>query len=169
MAASSGRPARRRAQRTTPEPAEPEAVTRREEILAIAAELFAEQGVSNTTVRDIAKKAGILSGSLYHHFTSKDEMLDEIIQASLDSDIALDAQIENLFLHIGNMLTEAGATFDDVAKITFFVSDIRHREAINEPWLKRFPDAASRPSRHTMGVTGGGPAISCEFSAYIER
>jgi AcrR family transcriptional regulator len=72
-------------------PAEPS--TRREEILAIAAELFAEQGVSNTTVRDIAKKAGILSGSLYHHFTSKDEMLDEIIRASLDSDIALDAQL----------------------------------------------------------------------------
>jgi AcrR family transcriptional regulator len=92
MAASSGRTGRRRAQRTE-EPAEPEGVTRREEILAIAAELFAEQGVSNTTVRDIAKKAGILSGSLYHHFTSKDEMLDEIIQASLDSDIALDAQL----------------------------------------------------------------------------
>jgi 2-iminobutanoate/2-iminopropanoate deaminase len=81
---------------------------------------------------------------------------------------AVDAQIENLFLHIGNMLTEAGASFDDVAKITFFVSDIRYRDAINEPWLKRFPDPASRPSRHTMVVAGGGPAISCEFSAYIE-
>jgi TetR/AcrR family transcriptional regulator, cholesterol catabolism regulator len=84
---------RRRARPTATQPSVPEPVTRREEILAIAAELFAEQGVSNTTVRDIAKKAGILSGSLYHHFTSKDEMLDEIIQASLDSDIALDAQL----------------------------------------------------------------------------
>ncbi len=66
------------------------------------------------------------------------------------------------------MLTEAGGTIDDVAKITFVVTDIKVREAINDPWLKRFPDAASRPSRHTMVVTGGGPAISCEFSAYIE-
>jgi 2-iminobutanoate/2-iminopropanoate deaminase len=80
----------------------------------------------------------------------------------------VEAQIENLFLHIGNMLTEAGGTFDHVAKITFFVTDIKVRDAINEPWLKRFPEPASRPSRHTMLVTGGGPAISCEFSAYIE-
>jgi enamine deaminase RidA (YjgF/YER057c/UK114 family) len=78
------------------------------------------------------------------------------------------AQVENLFLHIANMLAAAGASFDDVAKITFFVNDIKHRDAINEPWAARFPDAASRPSRHTMVVAGGGPAISCEFTAYIE-
>ena len=45
--------------------------TRREELLAIAASLFAERGFKNTTVRDIADAAGILSGSLYHHFDSK--------------------------------------------------------------------------------------------------
>jgi len=81
---------------------------------------------------------------------------------------SVEAQIENLFTHIGNMLTEAGGSFDDVAKITFFVTDIKVREQINDPWLKRFADPASRPARHTMVVTGGGPAISCEFSAYIE-
>ncbi|UMG92355.1 helix-turn-helix domain-containing protein [Nocardioides sp. TF02-7] len=41
--------------------------TRRGELLAIAARLFAEKGFKNTTVRDIADAAGILSGSLYHH------------------------------------------------------------------------------------------------------
>ena len=38
--------------------------TRRDELLAIAARLFAEKGFKNTTVRDIADAAGILSGSL---------------------------------------------------------------------------------------------------------
>ena len=58
--------------------AEPNA-TRRDELLAIAASLFAEKGFRNTTVRDIADAAGILSGSLYHHFDSKESMVDEIL------------------------------------------------------------------------------------------
>ena len=56
------------------------AATRRDELLEIAAELFAEKGFKNTTVRDIADAAGILSGSLYHHFDSKESMVDEILQ-----------------------------------------------------------------------------------------
>ncbi len=52
---------------------------RRAEILAIAAEIFARKGFLNTTVREIADAAGILSGSLYHHFDSKEAILDEIL------------------------------------------------------------------------------------------
>ena len=55
--------------------------TRRDELLEIAAELFAEKGFKNTTVRDIADAAGILSGSLYHHFDSKESMVDELLQS----------------------------------------------------------------------------------------
>ena len=55
--------------------------SRREELLAIAARLFAEKGFRNTTVRDIADAAGILSGSLYHHFDSKESMVDEILSS----------------------------------------------------------------------------------------
>jgi len=54
--------------------------TRRDELLGIAAELFARNGYSKTTVRDIADEAGILSGSLYHHFDSKETMLREILK-----------------------------------------------------------------------------------------
>jgi len=54
---------------------------RREELLRIAARLFAERGYRNTTVRDIADAAGILSGSLYHHFDSKEAMVDEVLSS----------------------------------------------------------------------------------------
>ena len=57
---------------------------RRDELLAIAARLFAEKGFRATTVRDIADAAGILSGSLYHHFDSKESMVDEILQTFQD-------------------------------------------------------------------------------------
>ena len=59
--------------------------TRREELLSIAAELFAERGLRATTVRDIADAAGILSGSLYHHFASKEAIVDEILRGFLDA------------------------------------------------------------------------------------
>lgn len=58
--------------------------TRRDELLQIAAELFATKGFKNTTVRDIADAAGILSGSLYHHFDSKESMVDEILSSFQD-------------------------------------------------------------------------------------
>ena len=64
---------------TTPQPA-----TRRGELLELAAAMFAERGLRATTVRDIADAAGILSGSLYHHFSSKEEMVDEVLRSFLD-------------------------------------------------------------------------------------
>jgi AcrR family transcriptional regulator len=60
---------------------QPDGLSRRSELLAIAARLFAARGYRQTTVRDIADEAGILSGSLYHHFSSKEAMLDEIMRA----------------------------------------------------------------------------------------
>lgn len=56
---------------------------RRDQILAIAAHLIARHGYSATTVRDIADEAGILSGSLYHHFPSKEAILQEILRGFL--------------------------------------------------------------------------------------
>jgi AcrR family transcriptional regulator len=62
---------------------------RRDEILTIAAELFAERGFAATTVREIADAAGILSGSLYHHFDSKESMADELVHEMLDRVLAV--------------------------------------------------------------------------------
>ncbi|GAA0708693.1 TetR family transcriptional regulator KstR2 [Dactylosporangium roseum] len=52
-------------------------------ILGSAAALFASKGVAATTVRQIADEAGLLSGSLYHHFDSKETMVNEIISSYL--------------------------------------------------------------------------------------
>lgn len=57
--------------------------SRRDELLGMAAKLFATRGYPHTTVRDIADEAGILSGSLYHHFDSKEAMLQEILEQFL--------------------------------------------------------------------------------------
>jgi TetR/AcrR family transcriptional regulator, cholesterol catabolism regulator len=56
-------------------------VDRRDRIVAAAARLFAERGIAGTTVRMIGDEVGVLSGSLYHHFDSKEEMVDVIISS----------------------------------------------------------------------------------------
>jgi TetR/AcrR family transcriptional regulator, cholesterol catabolism regulator len=61
-----------------------EHLDRRERILTSAAELFARKGVAAATVREIANEVGILSGSLYHHFESKEAIVDEILSSFLD-------------------------------------------------------------------------------------
>jgi AcrR family transcriptional regulator len=66
--------------RSTPEPHS----ERRDQLLAIAARLIASRGYAATTVRDIADEAGILSGSLYHHFASKEAILEEILRSFMD-------------------------------------------------------------------------------------
>lgn len=83
----------------------------------------------------------------------------------------LEQQIDNLFTHMGQMLDEAGATWDDMVKITFFVADAAaSRKALNGPWVERFPDPASRPARHNLQIPMSGPAqISCVFTAYVDR
>ncbi|MFD4370320.1 TetR/AcrR family transcriptional regulator [Streptomyces sp. NPDC058486] len=57
---------------------------RRRELLDTAAEVFAAQGYDATTVRQIADAVGLLAGSLYYHFDSKESMLDEILAGFLD-------------------------------------------------------------------------------------
>lgn len=59
-------------------------ISRRDIILREAAALFAARGVAATTVRQIADEAGVLSGSLYHYFQSKEAIAEEIVIGYLD-------------------------------------------------------------------------------------
>lgn len=58
---------------------------RRKELVAIAARLFYEQGYERTTVRMLADAMGIKSGSLFHHFNDKQEILCAVIQDGMES------------------------------------------------------------------------------------
>jgi AcrR family transcriptional regulator len=58
---------------------------RRQELLEIAGDVFARKGFRNATVRDIAVDAKILSGSLYHHFDSKESMLEGLLRPWMES------------------------------------------------------------------------------------
>lgn len=48
---------------------------RRQELMAAAAHLFNQRGYDATSMRDIAREAGMLAGSMYYHFSSKDDLI----------------------------------------------------------------------------------------------
>jgi TetR/AcrR family transcriptional regulator, cholesterol catabolism regulator len=62
--------------------------SRRADVVRLAGELFAKKGYRATTVREIADAAGILSGSLYHHFDSKESIGDEILSSFINEVLA---------------------------------------------------------------------------------
>ena len=60
---------------------------RKQELLKIAYRLFLSKGYENTSVDDIIDEAGIAKGTYYYYFESKEQMLEEVIDMMLESEI----------------------------------------------------------------------------------
>ncbi|MDI1246607.1 MAG: TetR/AcrR family transcriptional regulator [Rhodoferax sp.] len=61
----------------------PRSDNRIQELLDAAAHLFSKHGYSATSMRDIASSVDMLSGSLYYHFPSKEELLVAVYSAGV--------------------------------------------------------------------------------------
>ncbi|TNF81185.1 TetR/AcrR family transcriptional regulator [Pseudomonas sp. ICMP22404] len=61
----------------------------RGKLLQTAAHLFRNKGFERTTVRDLASAVGIQSGSIFHHFKSKDEILRAVMEETIRYNTAL--------------------------------------------------------------------------------
>lgn len=61
----------------------------RGKLLQVAAHLFRNKGYERTTVRDLASAVGIQSGSIFHHFKSKDEILRSVMEETVRYNTAL--------------------------------------------------------------------------------
>ncbi len=84
----------------------------------IAASLFKSKGFSSTTVRDIAAKVGIQSGSIFHHFKNKEQILLSVmndailrVMASMQQSLALTNNTREQFHCL--VLCELQAIHDD--------------------------------------------------------
>lgn len=58
---------------------------RREQILAAAAEVFAEKGYHSASISDVIVRAGIARGTFYLYFTSKHNVLEAILDGVLST------------------------------------------------------------------------------------
>lgn len=100
----------------------------------IAAELFADKGFHETTMRDIAGRAGMLPGSIYYHFSSKEDLLAGVYEEGVTRLLArIDA-------------ADPGARAEPWSRLeavmTAHVEAILDRSAYARVMIRVLPDAA---------------------------
>ena len=116
-----------------------EAATRREQLLATAAELFAARGFHGVSVADIGAACGISGPALYKHFPSKDAILAEMLVA-----------ISEELLGVGRGRVAGAADGDAAVRalVDWHVDfALRHRPLIvvqDRDWESLPPDARER-------------------------
>ena len=66
----------------------------KERIMETALELFAEKGYLGTSMNDIAKQLGFTKAALYKHYTSKQEILNRIVERMNETDYERAKQFE---------------------------------------------------------------------------
>ena len=79
-------------------------------------------------------------------------------------------QCDRVFEHIRAILQQAGGTPENILKLTVWLKDLAHRPLVNQRWLEMFPDAHSRPARHTFAAPdlAGAILMQCEFMAVLD-
>jgi len=77
--------------------------SRRQQIIKAATKLFAKKGYLKTTVREIARDSGITVGTLYHYFSSKNDILSLIQEEA-------SAGIDNFIQETEEALSQLGPT-----------------------------------------------------------
>ena len=143
-------------------PLAPEAAfvsARRSEIVAIAGEMFATKGYANTTVREIADAAGILSGSLYHHFDSKESMVEALLRDFLDR---IDAEYRDIIDRVTDpvdalrALVHAafGALATDRAAVAVMLNE--YNVLVQYPRFAFLHEAVEETERRWVGVLEAG-------------
>jgi 2-iminobutanoate/2-iminopropanoate deaminase len=113
------------------------------------------ESLSHLTAIPVATKIGpLLVSSVIAPFNPGTRVVPETVKQ----------QYENIFHHVGLMLREAGADWRHVAKMEFWTPQVE-RDALDPFWVEKFPDEASRPSRHTH--VGESKVATAAFTAYI--
>lgn len=59
---------------------------KKDEIIQISLTLFLEKGYEKTTISDIMKKANLSKGGMYHHFASKEDILEAVIRKAMEEE-----------------------------------------------------------------------------------
>jgi 2-iminobutanoate/2-iminopropanoate deaminase len=78
-------------------------------------------------------------------------------------------QCARMFANLRAILAAAGATPEDVIRVTVWIKRPEIRAEVNKEWLVMFPDPNSRPARHTMFYDhfAGTMVVQCEAWAVI--
>lgn len=106
---------------------------RRSELLDCAQALFFERGYESTTVNDIIARAGISKGGFYHHFTSKDEILEALAARLAEQSVE----------RVRDVLDDP--VLDALGRLNAFLARARQFKLEDAPKLRAAFDVVFRP------------------------
>jgi 2-iminobutanoate/2-iminopropanoate deaminase len=81
----------------------------------------------------------------------------------------IEEQCALMFANMKRIIEAAGGTTDEILKVTVWLTDRSNRPHVNKEWIAMFPDASSRPVRHTLVEPDlpGGMLVQCELMAVV--
>ncbi|WP_337043964.1 TetR/AcrR family transcriptional regulator [Emticicia sp. 17c] len=147
----------------------------KEEILLKSSDIFRTKGYHNTSMQDIAQNCGLLKGSLYHYFPSKEMLMkdllcwihsylkEKIFPIATDAALPPEERMEKLLKKMGRLLLEkeggcliGNTTLETVGVIAEFHEVLK---AIMDDWTyalqqifmtRETPDVSFRMAQHTI-------------------
>jgi AcrR family transcriptional regulator len=95
-------------------------LAKREEILDAALELFAQRGYDRTSVREVARQAGLSQAGLLHHFSTKEELFLEVLRRRDDRD---GDPVEHRHVHsVDHLISAVEHNAEEPGLVRLFVS-----------------------------------------------
>ncbi len=134
-----------------------EGLSRKEQIIVVAAQLFRQKGYEASSMRDIASAMRIEAASLYHHIKSKDEILELICFGMAQKFILAIAEVNDIYFNAEERLREA--IFNHVKIIT----DDMDKSAV---FLKEWRSLPSASLQEFMRLRNN---YEHEFTAIVEN
>jgi AcrR family transcriptional regulator len=122
---------------STPTRRELQAQERRNQLIDTALALFAERGVEGTTIKDIAERAGVAQGLVYHYFDSKDALFYAIIARHNPLPIVTSALSDVADRPLRAVLLQLAETIYELVREKRAIAVVVAREALTRPDLQQ--------------------------------
>jgi AcrR family transcriptional regulator len=116
---------------------------RRQRILAVAERLLARKGWRNTSLAQIAKEAGVTPAGLLHHFESKEQLLNAVLDArDADDDAHADYRSGDLIAELSRVPERFHRAPELIGTFTvLLVENIAPDAPLHDRLHKRYRDA----------------------------
>ncbi|ALM53968.1 TetR/AcrR family transcriptional regulator [Halomonas huangheensis] len=111
---------------------------RRGELLDSAQALFFERGYDKTTVNELIQHAGLSKGGFYHHFTSKEEVLEALVERLASASMA---QLSDVM---------ESPDLDALARLNAFLSRARKMKVEQVPQMRGLFETLFQPGNQVL-------------------